>query len=403
VFGEQAVKKSLQLQFEVSPDLPAALLLDRLRLRQVLVNLLGNAVKFTERGYVKTRVSWQKKNGGSFGTLLIDVEDTGIGIPHDKLQEIFKSFVQADSGRDAEMHGTGLGLAIARRLTEMMKGTLTVESTEGQGSIFHLRFSDVPVSARLSVGDHAEPEGAVDFNDFAPATLLVVDDNQVNRYLMMGMFEKTHHELRFANNGKEALQRLDESKFDVVLLDIRMPVMDGPTTLTEIRKRPDLATLPVIAITASSKASDDAELRSRFSGYIRKPFSRQTLFAVLTQFLQRVRRTVPAAVHHPPEVATPVVGPPPERVAQWQALVLELRRLEVSPWPALRDNLAINDTRGFAQQLRALAYAAQCGLLTTYAATLAALADAYSIGAMEGHLAGFPKLIDSIAGSCAHT
>ena len=402
VFAEQALKKSLQLHFELAPDLPPALLLDRRRLRQVLVNLLGNAVKFTKRGYVKTSVSWQRQNGGSIGTLLIDVEDTGSGIPEGKLQEIFKSFMQTDSGRDAEVSGTGLGLTIARRLTEMMKGTLTVESTEGCGSVFHLRFPEVPVSARLSVGDHAEPEGAVDFNDFAPATLLVVDDNQVNRSLMAGMFEKTHHQLRFARNGKEALQCLDDSKFDIVLLDIRMPVMDGPTALTEIRKRPELASLPVIAITASSLASEDTAMRSRFSDYIRKPFSRQTLFSVLAQFLQRIPRQLPTAGQNPDE-APLALSPPPERVAQWRALVLELRGLEASSWPALNDSLAINGTREFAQKLRALAQATQCGLLTTYASTLGRFAETYAVAQMEGHLAGFPKLVDSIAGCCAHT
>jgi len=403
VFGEQALKKSIQLHFEVARDLPRALLLDRVRLRQVLVNLLGNAVKFTQRGYVKTTVSWHKQNGGSTGTILIDVEDTGIGIPQDKLQEIFKAFVQTDSGREAEIHGTGLGLTIARRLTEMMKGSLTVESTEGKGSVFHLRFSDVPVSARLSVGDHAEPEGAVDFNDFAPATLLVVDDNKVNRYLMVGMFEKTHHRLRFATNGKEALERLGEMKFDVVLLDIRMPVMDGRATLTEIRKRPELESLPVIAVTASSKASEDAELRSRFSGYIRKPFSRQTLFAELAQFLQRAPRKASSPPQNRCETVPLMLSPPPERLAQWQTLVLELRGLESSPWPALRDSLAINETRAFAEKLRAHGDAAQCGMLTTYATNLLGSADAYAVGRMEGHLAGFPKLVDSIASSCAVT
>jgi signal transduction histidine kinase/CheY-like chemotaxis protein len=403
VFGEQAVRKSLQLYFELAPDLPPALLLDRLRLRQVLVNLLGNAVKFTEHGSVRTRVSWQSHPGGSTGTLLIDVEDTGIGIPRDKLREIFRSFVQADSGRGAETHGTGLGLTIARRLTEMMNGTLTVESKEGWGSVFHLSFSEVPVSARLSVGDHAEPEGAVDFDDFAPATLLVVDDNKVNRYLMLGMFEKTHHRLHFAANGKEALQRLDEFKFDAVLLDIRMPIMDGPTTLTEIRKRPELASMPVVAISASSKASEDAELRSRFSAYIRKPFARQTLFAVLAQFLQRVPHKVSPAVQNPSGAVAPALNPPPERLAQWQDLVLELRTLEESSWPALHATLAINETRSFAQKLRAQAYATQCGLLTNYAATLLEFADAYAVGAMEGQLAKFPKLVDTIAGACAQS
>ena len=183
VFGQQAVTKSLQLQFELSPNLPRALLLDRLRLRQVLVNLLSNAIKFTERGCVKTRVSWESQEDGRSGTLLIDVEDTGIGIPAEELEEVFKPFVQAESRQTAEKEGTGIGLTIVKRLTELMGGSLTVESTVGQGTVFHLRFANVPVSGRLPVGDHAEPGGAVDFNDFAPATLLVVDDNPTNRAL----------------------------------------------------------------------------------------------------------------------------------------------------------------------------------------------------------------------------
>ena len=287
VFGQQAVTKSLQLQFELSPNLPRALLLDRLRLRQVLVNLLSNAIKFTERGCVKTRVSWESQEDGRSGTLLIDVEDTGIGIPAEELEEVFKPFVQAESRQTAEKEGTGIGLTIVKRLTELMGGSLTVESTVGQGTVFHLRFANVPVSGRLPVGDHAEPGGAVDFNDFAPATLLVVDDNQTNRALMAGIFEKTHHQVLFANNGREALACLEKAKPDVVLLDIRMPVMDGRTALAEIRKQASLVSLPVIAVTASSKAGEEKELQSQFSGYIRKPFSRQTLFLALAQFLQR--------------------------------------------------------------------------------------------------------------------
>ena len=187
----------------------------------------------------------------------------------------------------AEKEGTGIGLTIVKRLTELMGGTLAVESKVGQGTVFHLRFTNVPVSGRLPVGDHAEPGGAVDFNDFAPATLLVVDDNPANRALMAGIFEKTHHQVLFANNGREALACLEKTKPDVVLLDIRMPVMDGRTTLAEIRKQASLVSLPVIAVTASSKAGEERELQSQFSGYIRKPFSRQTLFVALAQFLQR--------------------------------------------------------------------------------------------------------------------
>ena len=392
VFGQQAAKKSLQLKFELSPDLPHALLLDRIRIRQVLVNLLGNAVKFTERGQVLTRVSWEMQKDTSRGTLLIDVEDTGMGIAPDRLHELFKSFVQADPRRDAEKQGSGLGLTIVKRLIGIMEGGLTVESMVGKGTVFHVRLPNVPVSVRLPVGDHAEPGGAVDFNDFAPASVLVVDDNETNRDLMAGLFEKTHHRLHFASNGKEALECLETIKADVVLLDIRMPVMDGRTALAEIRKQPALELLPVIAVTASSEASEETNLRSQFTGYVRKPFSRHTLYQELAQVLPKVR---------PAETLEPIPTPSPERAAEWQALLLELRRLLNTEWPALRDSLAINQTRAFARKLEELGDAAQCDPLITYAAKLARLSDAYAVKGLERHLAEFPKLVGLIEVSSA--
>jgi len=401
VFGQQALMKSLQLQFDISPDLPRALLLDRLRLRQVLVNLLSNAMKFTERGRIKTQVSWQNQEPGGIGTLLIAVEDTGIGIPADKLEEVFKPFVQADSGRTAEKEGTGMGLTIVKRLTELMGGTLAVESSVGQGTAFRLRFTNVPVSGRLPVGDHAEPGGAVDFNDFAPATLLVVDDNRTNRDLMAGIFEKTHHRVLFASNGREALEGLSATKPDVVLLDIRMPVMGGPETLAEIRKQAKLASLPVIAVTASSEANEEPDPQRQFSAYIRKPFSRHTLFVALTQFLQQGSHQDLSKHHHSLESLASVSAPSPEQAAQWRELALELRRQETGQWPSLRDSLAVNETRVFAHNLFSLGQEARCTPLTTYAATLATLADTYAIGKMERQLGVFPGLVKSIETSLA--
>ena len=396
VFGQQAITKSLQLQFEISPNLPRALLLDRLRLRQVLVNLLSNAVKFTERGHVQTRVSWVSQEDGRSGMLLIDVEDTGIGIPAEDLEEVFKPFVQAEARQAAEKEGTGIGLTIVKRLTELMGGSVTVDSKVGRGTIFRLRFANVPISGRLPVGDHAEPGGAVDFNDFTPSTLLVVDDNPTNRAYMAGIFEKTHHHVHFANNGREALASLEEARPDLVLLDIRMPVMDGPAALVEIRKQPSLVSLPVIAVTASSKAGEEVELQRQFSGYIRKPFSRQTLFAALAQFLQRESTGIGLDGQGFGSCPQSIPIPPPDQASQWQELALELRCREKTEWPTLRDTLAVNETRAFAHSLFTLSQAAHCSPLTTYAAALTTFADAYAIGQMERHLAAYPKLVASV-------
>ena len=393
VFGQQAVIKALQFQFELAPNLPRALLLDRLRLRQVLVNLLSNAIKFTEHGGVKTSVSWQSQEDGRTGTLLIDVKDTGIGIPADQLDEVFKPFVQADALRLAEKEGTGIGLTIVKRLTELMGGTLAVESQVGQGTEFHLRFPHVLVSGRLPVGDHAEPSGAVDFNDLAPATLLVVDDNPTNRALMAGIFEKTHHQVLFASNGQEALACVEQARPDVVLLDLRMPVMDGRTALAEIRKQASFASLPVIAVTASSKTSDETELQRQFSGFIRKPFSRHTLFLALAQFLQPATRETALEVPFSPETAKALAPPTPDQVAAWEELGVELRRREAADWPALRESLAVNETRAFAHKLFTLGEQAHCGPLAAYAAALTTFADTYAISQMERHLAAFPKLV----------
>jgi CheY-like chemotaxis protein len=243
----------------------------------------------------------------------------------------------------------------------------------------------------------------VDFNDFAPAVLLVVDDNRTNRDLMAGIFEKTHHRVHFATNGYEALEFLGKTKPDVVLLDIRMPVMDGRATLVEIRKQASLASLPIIAVTASSEASEDTELRGQFSGFIRKPFSRHTLFLALAQFLQRVSHNDGLGLPTFGKTLARISLPSSEWSAQWQELALELRRQEAREWPTLRDSLAVNETRAFAHQLFLLGQAAQCGPLATYAATLTTFADAYAIGQMERHLAAFPKLVESIETSLAQT
>ena len=214
---------------------------------------------------------------------------------------------------------------------------------------------------------------------------------------------RPHGFSRGNSQAEEALACLETTKPDVVLLDIRMPVMDGRTALVEIRKQASLASLPVIAVTASSKAGEEMELQRQFSGYIRKPFSRQTLFLALAQFLQPATRQAALDPGFSPELVKALSRPSPDQAAAWGELALELRHQEAGPWPVLRDTLAVNETRAFAHKLFTLGQAAHCGPLATYAAALTTFADAYAIGQMERHLAGFPELVGSIETLSAQT
>lgn len=389
VFAQQAARKGLKLEFFTDPNLPNALLVDRSRLRQVLVNLVGNAVKFTERGHVSVRILWElNEPARSTGTLTFAVADTGVGIPPEKQVQIFEPFVQVDTRRPIEQQGTGLGLSIVLRLMERMGGTVKVESELGVGSTFLIQLPDVSISARLPAAATSSADEVVDFNDLAPAEILVVDDNAVNRNLLGSTFEGTHHKVRFATNGREAVERVRERKPDLVLMDIRMPEMDGQTALTEIRKLEGAEFLPVVAVTASSMVEDESRLRGVFAGYLRKPFTRPMLFREMVNFLPR-RNTPPSTAPLPPVVAQ-------SSPAEWPALLVTLKKLELGQWPGVRESGAISEIKAFGLVLAELGRSRSCPKLSEYAAGIIADADTYSVARLEDQLTHFPSVIQEI-------
>ncbi len=390
LFAEPAARKGIKLDCHVASDMPRALLIDRIRLRQILVNLVGNAVKFTDGGMVETRVTWSKKPDSSHVTLLIEVQDTGIGIPPDKLGTIFNPFSQAGRHHEKENQGTGLGLAIVKRLVELMGGTVTVASVLDQGSLFRLRFPDVPISARLASSEKTPPLVEVDFNALAPALILVVDDNQLNCELIGGMFAGTHHQLVFAASGELALERAREIMPEIVLLDIRLPGICGQTVLAELRKIAGLELLPVIAVTASALADGENILKEQFSGYVRKPFTKQELFEELAGFLpgwpgSEPPRELPALPHATPH--SPPAAP---------ELLAKLRQLAIHPWPSIRDSVAVNESRGFARELEDLGRRWQCPAVLGYALMLRQDVENYAVADLEIHLGHFAGLIEQL-------
>jgi signal transduction histidine kinase/DNA-binding NarL/FixJ family response regulator len=389
LFSEPAAKKNIRLECHVAEDLPHALLMDRMRLRQVLVNLVGNAVKFTDQGSIDIRVMWEKQETGSQITLTIEVQDTGVGIPKDRLDAIFKPFVQSGAHREKEKQGTGLGLSIVKRFTEMMDGTVTVASVMGQGSAFHLRFPNVPISARLPVSVKSATAEKVDFNELQSATLLVVDDNETNCELIAEMFGGTHHHLVFAASGEEAVTKTREIKPAIVLLDVRMPGMGGREALLKIRKIVGLELIPVIAVTASNLMNEEISLKERFSGYVRKPFTKRELFDELAEFLPGQPREESGS--------TKIDGDPPVSVAPVpEELISQLRRLLVEPWPSIRDSVAINESKIFAQGLEGLGERWQCQPLIIYAQKILRDAESYAVADLEKHLGDFSTLVEQL-------
>jgi len=297
-----AVEKGLKLEVIKAPGVPQAVVGDDLRLHQILLNLVGNAVKFTAQGSVTIQVEPAVEEGAeeAVSRLHFSVTDTGIGISPDKLEAIFKSFEQADNSYAREYGGTGLGLSISRLLTALMGGTMWVESEPGRGSTFHLTLDLEPCATELadpSPVDH--DHSGLEVKDLR---ILVVDDNEVNRDVASMMLEKDHR-VTTAANGLDALGVLRGQTFDLVLMDVQMPLMDGLTTTKIIRAleerlplQVDLSKellgelgnrlrgghLPIVAMTAHAMSEDrEMCLIAGMDSYITKPFQPEHLTEML--------------------------------------------------------------------------------------------------------------------------
>jgi len=283
-----AQDKHLTLSVDVAPDLGSCFVGDSLRLTQVLTNLLGNAVKFTAAGTVSLSVQQP-----AAGRLRFAVRDTGIGMTAAQRQRLFQPFAQADSSTTRQFGGTGLGLAISQRLVELMGGTIEVTSAPGQGSCFSFEIaapSDVTPDAGL-VAANAGPVWPEDGGDPTPLTelagrhLLLVEDNAINREIVLGLLAGTGLTIEVAENGQQAVDQCQQRSFDLILMDIQMPVMDGLEASRRIRARDPQ--VPIIALTANAFPEDIDNTRAAgMNAHLSKPISLDQLQAVLRQYLQ---------------------------------------------------------------------------------------------------------------------
>ncbi len=291
LFADRALEKNLAFTIKAEPDVPRNLLGDSLRLQQVLVNLLGNALKFTEQGSVALNITALQLEQSQV-RLLFCVEDTGIGMSEIDREKLFQPFSQMDNSITRCFGGTGLGLAISHNLLQLMGSDFTVTSVTEQGSRFS--FELVLGVSSLSRSIQSTVPSLASFGQVLEGfRVLVAEDNLINQQVVCEFLKLSGITVEIANNGREALDLLEQSRFDAVLMDVHMPVLDGFETTKLIRSQARFAELPVIALTAGVTKEERSRCTvSGMNGFIAKPINPEKLLATLVQWLKPARKTI---------------------------------------------------------------------------------------------------------------
>lgn len=378
VFLMKIKSKNIDFIIDVSDDIPRHLLIDKARVRQILFNLVGNAVKFTDSGLITLKATIEKSTNNQ-ENLIISVQDSGIGISESDQESIFESFNQREGQSVRKYGGTGLGLTISKRLTELMNGELSVTSILNKGSCFSLKLH--AIEQTLSNEDISPKENNSNKKcDFLGATILIVDDIEDNRQLLIEIFSSLSIQLLIAKSGEEAIEKAINNDISLVLMDIRMPEMDGYEAAQIIKaSNPNL---PIIALTASVMRSDyERQRRENFDGYLRKPVLQKELIDELTKHLdhvfvssennKKVAHNTSTITLHNKELLKVLIGSYVPKCMQ------------------LQKNNQLNGIIKFAQELEVWAKKNGEGSIEAYAQELFAAADVFDINKIKYYLHQF--------------
>ncbi|MDO9452019.1 MAG: ATP-binding protein [Stagnimonas sp.] len=386
LFSHMGAEKGLLMQMNLPDNLPGKVMVDPLRLRQVVINLIGNGMKYTEEGGVTTNVSTQPDGANHF-TLVISITDTGVGIPESKQQKIFEPFIQLNaSGVSAP--GAGLGLSIVKRILELMNGTIRVDSIMGKGSTFTVRIPHIPIDSSPSAQNPQSVQSSS--APLRPLKIVVVDDVELNRRLIEGLFMDSQHKVLLADGGINGVALATKELPDVVLMDIRMPDIDGVEALRLIRMVPALSNTRVIAATASSMLGEEGRLRKQFDGYLRKPITREMLDTELRRFFTVAPEDVPPVAELLAAVAEQTLST--DALARWRAELPELCEFVTR---AAR-TLSSDDVGALVVHLRKLAAEAAFESLQSRAEQISNAAAVFDIVTLEAHIKQLQQFCDQL-------
>ena len=397
MFEESARQKGLEFRVKMDEDLPPGLELDETRMRQVLFNLIGNALKFTNSGYIELSVQTIKKRGATGRTdLLIQVKDTGLGIPREQQELIFQPF-QQQSGQDTRLYGgTGLGLAITRRLLEMMGGTVSLESTVNEGSNFIIMLPDVrtgePLAAQTGTGTDIR---GIRFRD---PKVLLVEDNESNRKVVRDFLGGLHVHLLEAENGKIAVEMALRTHPQLIFMDIHMPVMDGFEALEKLRRHKEMVRVPVIALTASAMKESREKIRETFDDFLIKPITRVSLVQKMAGYLPYDKSRLTNKQDSFPDIQDSIAAL--ENGGQRFSETLQIVfREELRPvYRQIGRKLSMNRIKAFAQRLQETGLEYHIPAVEKYGDQLLLLAGTFHTEMIQNLLKLYPRIDTTITG-----
>ena len=398
IFSLKIEEKGLEFLSDIDPSLPESLILDEIRLRQVLINLVGNAVKFTKKGYIRLSVRLQfPDQDRSKIDLIVSVQDTGIGIHGDQQKEIFEAFAQQKGQRAEKFGGTGLGLTISKRLVELMGGKISLETSVGEGSTFFITLKDIAVG---SISDISEKESEFEPASiiFEKATVLVVDDVETNLDLLTGFLSDSGFNLLTAKDGYEAVTIAKKHDPDMILMDMKMPKMDGYEATGILKKDETTRSIPIVSLTASALKIDEGR---RFNvgcdGYLTKPVSK-------VELTKEIMRHLPYSIGDASEMkaesgvdkesAEDTLSP--ESVERLPELTSVLENELTSQWSIIHKRLVVREIREFAVRIKELGEDYSFNPLTSFGDQILTQAKSFDVKKLSATMNRFPVIVNEI-------
>lgn len=394
IFTVQAANKNVAFETDISEELPAILCLDEIRLRQVLFNLVGNAVKFTKSGYIRLSAGVIDRKEDAVDLKLV-IEDTGMGIQEKELESVFDVFRQ-QSGQDSSVFGgTGLGLAISKRLVEMMNGRIFVESKVDRGSVFSIILNDVRIGdASDRQVQLIEEKGIVRFER---RTILVVDDAYSNRELLKELLTKCNLHVKTARNGQEAVDLSVASPPALILMNIHMPVMDGFKASATIKAIPQTAKIPIVAVSASVNGNDDkAAIENGFDGCLPKPIRVPELISTIRRFIPIETEVAEKGESMDLLNSNPLSDLPGGVASKLPEICDILQSKFQTQWEEIKDRLPMEEVKNFGSELKNLGDQYDFLYLEKYGRKLMNHVDSFDISNIRLYMDAFPGIIEQL-------